>query len=218
MPLQLADPPASAYELIAQAISRLSTAGGPAERVTNVNDPSRLSAALQHMVYTLGSIDIARGRRLEKARPRAWRFLIQYEARTLAAIELACDARGQNLRFSSLDTGPFAQGTRDAVTLAEGLDSIQAGSYELRVLKAPSLYVMALWLKNLQDGDDIVLPIVPAGPGRQPASLGGAPLAQSPEDFMGGLRSSATTALRFDSRPAPGRSQDQAGRNERGGS
>jgi hypothetical protein len=191
--LQLATPPANTYELIARAISQLSTAGGSADRVTNVNDPSKLSAALQHKVYTLGRSDIVQGRNLDKARVLAWRFLIQYGTKILAATEFSCDAQGQNLRFASLDTGPFAQGTREAVRLAEGLASVKAGSYELRALRAPSVYAMALWLMNLQRGDDIIIPILPAGPGPQPASEGGGPLPQSPRDFLDRLRSTAST-------------------------
>jgi hypothetical protein len=201
MTLQLVTPPAGAYDLIAQAISRLSTVGGSADRVTNVSDPSKLSAALPHNVYLLRSTDIVQRRNLDRARLAAWRFLIQYANSTLAAIEFSCDSQGQNLRFASLDTGPFAQATRDAVKLAEGLTSVQAGSYELRVLKAPSVYVMALWLKSLQGGDDIVIPIALAGPGPQPASGGGTALPQSPADFLGALQPTATTALGFDSRP-----------------
>jgi hypothetical protein len=204
MPLQLASPPANAYQLIAQAISRLSTVGGSVERVTSVNDPSKLSAALPHMVYVMRNDAIAQGQNVDNARLVAWRFLIQYGTQTLGAIEFSCDSRGQNLRFASLDTGPFAQGTRDAVTIAEGLSSVRAGSYELRALKAPSVYAMALWLKNLQGRDDIVIPITPAGPGPQAASKGGAPLPQDPREFLGGIQADAAAAQQFDSMPSSG--------------
>src|SRR5690349_5162406 len=110
MPIQLASPPGNAYQLIAQAVSRLSTVGGSAERVTSVNDPSKLGAALPHMVYVMRNDAIAQGRNVGDASLVAWRFLIQYGTQTLGAIELSCDSRGQNLRFASLDTGPFAQG------------------------------------------------------------------------------------------------------------
>jgi len=209
MGLQLPAPPADGYDVLRQAITRLSTAGGAAAQATNVSDPSKLQAALPHEVYTLGSTDITQGRHLSRARLTSWRFLLQYGSKTIAAIELACDARGGKLRFASIDSGPLAQGTRDAVSHAEALNSVQAGSYELRVLKAPSVYVMALWLKNLEMGDDIVIPIstpAPAGAAhpslvRRLESAGGAPLAQSPTDFIQGLRSAAVTSLRFDSRP-----------------
>lgn len=198
MPLQLASPPPNAYDLLAEAVSRLSLAEGAADQVTKVRDPSRLNSALPHQVYTLGSRDIAEGRNLTRAQLVAWRFLIQYGSKTIAAVELACDVRGGNLRFSSLDTGPFAPGTRDLVTQVEGFDAVKRGQFELRALKAPSVYVMAVWLKSLDGQEDIVIPVNPAhagGPG--PASLGGAPLPRSPQDFFQELRSPAQTALRF---------------------
>jgi len=195
MTLQLATPPEQVYGMIADALSRLSLASGAADRVTRVADPSRLAAALPHRVYTLRSTDIVRLRNLDVAHLVAWRFLIEYGGRTLAAIEFSCNVLGGDLRFASLDTGPFAQGTADAVRLVEQVERVEAGSYELRVLKAPSVYTMALWLHNLDAGDDIVLPIMPAGSGPLPAT-GGSPLAQSPSQFLGDLRSAAETTLR----------------------
>jgi hypothetical protein len=205
MALQLPSPPPNTYDLIRQAISGLSVAGGVADQVTKVADPSRLNAALPHKVYTLGSADIARGRNLDYAQLVAWRFLIQYGLITLADLEFLCDAQGGNLRFSSLNTGPFAQGTRDVVARAEALDPVRQGSYELRALRAPSVYVMAVWLKDLSGQNDIVLPIAP-GP---TALTGGAP--RSSNDFLQGLRSAATTSLGFDSTPQPGGGQGPPG-------
>jgi hypothetical protein len=205
MPLQLASPPSNAYDLIAQAISRLSVAEGASDRVTKVEDPSLLNAALPHQVYTLGSREIAQGRDLDSARLVGWRFLIDYGARTIAAVDLSCDAQGGNLRFASLETGPFAQGTRDVVAQAEQSDPVRTGSYELRVLRAPSVYTMAVWLKNQAGGDDIVIPI---NPGQTtaggPASGGGAPSPQGPDDVLAAMRDAANTSLRFDSTPRPG--------------
>jgi hypothetical protein len=205
MPLQLASPPPNANDLIAQAISRLSLAEGASDRVTKVEDPSQLSSALPHQVYTLGSRQIAQGRNFDSAWLVAWRFLINYGSRAIAAVELACDAQGGNLRFASLDTGPFAQGTRDIVAQAEQSDPVRTGSYELRVLKAPSVYTMAVWLKNLVGGDDIVIPI---NPGQTtaggPASGGGGSSPQGPGDLLAAMRHAANTSLRFDSTPQPG--------------
>jgi hypothetical protein len=202
MPLQLPSPPPNAYTLLTLAISQLSVAGGPATQAIKFTDPTKLNSALPHKVYMLGSSEIAQGRNLNQALLVAWRFLIQYGSRTVGAVELSCNAVGANLRFASFDVGPFAQGTRNIVSQAETLDSVRRGSYELRLLKAPSVYVMAVWLKNLGSGDDIVLPIPqtlpPAG-----STLGSGllPLPSSPRDFVKSLQPSARTALGFDSRP-----------------
>ena len=214
MPLQLPDVPANAYAIITAAISRLSLAEGGASTVTKVADPSKLNVALPHKVFTLGSDDIARGRNLSRAQLVAWRFLIQDGSRTIAAIELACDVAGGNVRFASVDTGPFAQETRNVVQHAERLDAVKQGSYELRVLKAPSVYAMAAWLKNLTGPDDIVIPIDPDHPvavnsaANAPAIAGGASQlaagaspAQGAAGFLAGLQPTAKTALGFDSTP-----------------
>jgi hypothetical protein len=206
MPLHLPSSPSNARDLIAQAISRLSMAGGAADAVAAVEDPSRLNAALQHQVYTLGATDIAQGRNLSQARLVAWRFLIQYGQKTIAAVEFSCNSQGGNLRFSSLDTGLFAQATRDAAAQAEALDVVKNGEYEFRVLRVPSVYVMAVWLKNLQGRDDVVIPIDPA---RKtvggPATGGGIPLPQSSTDFVKAMRDPAKSSLAFFNAPDPGR-------------
>jgi len=106
------------------------------------------------------------------------------------------------LRFAGLDTGPFALGTRNLVAQAETFDAVKKGSYELRVLKMPSVYTMAVWLKNLGAGDDIVLPI-PSVSTAAGAPTGGS-LPQSPTDFIKGLQSPARSSLGFDSRPEAG--------------
>jgi hypothetical protein len=158
---------------------------------------------------------IAQRQNVNSARLVAWRFLIQYGTRTLGAIELSCDSRGQNLRFASFDTGPFAQGTRDAVAIAENIPSVSAGSYELRLLKAPSVYAAALWLKNFLGKDDIVIPITPTGPG-QPASLGGGPSPQGPREFLDGIQVAAAAAQQFDSAPGSESSGGAGSRSPRG--
>ena len=37
-----------------------------------------------------------------------------------------------------------------------------AGNYEVRMLRVPALYVVALWLKDLDGDDDLIVPLVPA--------------------------------------------------------
>jgi len=59
---------------------------------------------------------------------------------------------------------------------------------------------MALWLRNQEGGEDIVVPLNPGGPNRPPATIGGA-VPQSPRELLGELRGPADVALGFDSRP-----------------
>jgi len=196
-----------------------------ADQVTKVSDPGRLSAVAQHRVYLLSAADIAAERNLDQARLVSWRFLIQYGSKILGAVELSCDSRGGNLRFASLDVGPFAGGTYKVVARAEQRPDVSRGNYELRLLKAPSVYAVAVWLKNLTGGEDIVLPVPDSSAAAaQLATLGGAP--QTGPGFVQGLKSVAVQALRFDSRPSAsslgqgptgGRSAGSAGQGPAGG-
>jgi hypothetical protein len=200
VPLQLSTPPSNFYEIVAQALSRVSATGGSADSVTNVSDPSKLNAALPHKVYALGNSDILRGSNLNKAQLVEWRVLIQYGPNTVAAMELTCNPQGDSVRFASLNMGPFAQRTRQLIESVETFEPVKRGLFEPRMLKAPSVYTVALWLKDLQGSADIVIPMGTP----QDARAGGGAMPQTTTDFVGGLRGSAETAQRFDGRPQPG--------------
>jgi hypothetical protein len=199
MPIQLETPPPGFYDLVRQTLSRLSGSGGAADTITNVPDPTKLNSALPHRVFLLGADDIVKGRNLDQARFSGWRLLLQYGSRTTGAIEFTADPKGRNLRFSSLDAGPFALGTRQMVAGAEASDAVKQGSYQLRVVKAPSVYVMAVWLKDLVGKNDIVHPLADSSEAGVPRIGGGLPLSAT--DFMKELRAPATVALGADTRP-----------------
>jgi hypothetical protein len=204
--LQLASPPSGAFELLAKALSDISTAPGAPEVLVGVGDPSLLRAALPHPVYTLSGTQITQGRNVRAGRLVAWRFLIQHGSRLLGAAELSCDPLGRNLRFASFDTGPFAKATRAAVAQAERRDDVVSHPYELRLLRAPSVYAMAVWLEDLDGTDDILIPLEAEGR-RERASrttLGGAAPPRSAGEFLSALRPEARTALEFHRRPTSG--------------
>ncbi|MFI5454898.1 MAG: hypothetical protein ACHRXM_05550 [Isosphaerales bacterium] len=210
MALQIDQPPTGAYAILADSVRRMAALGGAAAQSVNVADPARLNAALPHKVFVLDNDDIVKGHDLDSARLVSWRFLILDGQTPVAAVELSCDAQGQNLKFASINVGPFVAATRTAVLHAENLLQVKNGDYELRALKAPSVYVMALWLKDLRGTNDLVLPIGPANqavaPSPQIAStLGYAATVQAPHqssaDFLNALKPSANAARSFDSAP-----------------
>jgi len=57
--------------------------------------------------------------------------------------------------------------TAKAIEAAEHLPEVEAGNYELAVLRVPALYVIALWLKGTgaKPPDDIFIPLEPAPTG-----------------------------------------------------
>jgi hypothetical protein len=112
-----------------------------------------------HPVYELGLDDLAEGKGLEAARLVAWRYLLIDNNQVRQAAEITEDPRSGGSQFNALTSG-FAAGAEQAFGLAERLPEVQKTAYEVRSLRVPALYVMALWLRDSHGGEDrfIVLP------------------------------------------------------------
>lgn len=124
--------------------------------------PSVTSAMRPIPVYEWGLDSLAAGKGLETARLVAWRYLLVANNRVHHAAEIYPDAQGSgNTRFGALTTG-FVGGEEDALQVVDRMPEAQQGNYELRAVRVPALYVMALWLKDLLGERDrfVVMPPV----------------------------------------------------------
>jgi hypothetical protein len=168
MPLQFPSPPADAWTALVEglratgAAQRLDPRGGAALAVQPNTD-----AMKPRPVYELGLDDLATGKGLEAARPVAWRYLLVGNNQLRQAAEVIPDPHGGGSRFGALTTG-FVSGEDHALRLLEQLPDLQRTNYELRALRVPALYVMALWLKDLQGDQDRFIVLPPAFPPVQP--------------------------------------------------
>jgi hypothetical protein len=67
--------------------------------------------------------------------------------------------------FTNRQEGWLAKRTRETMDLAAKLPEVNAGSYEMRMLRIPSVYnTDAIWLKNKANGGDLVIPIASRSP------------------------------------------------------
>jgi hypothetical protein len=80
-----------------------------------------------------------------------------------AEIDIDADCRS---RMNSLGTGGLGLDTRQALSLLEAKDEVKAGRYETRMIYAnlnyaalPPLPLVAVWLKSLQKGEDLIYPL-----------------------------------------------------------
>jgi hypothetical protein len=157
-----------------------------------------------HPVYNIGLDEVLKGRQanLSAAQQTGWRYLVSQGGNTLAATEVDQPrSRGEAL-FSNISEGGFAMGTSAAIVAAKQFDELKQGAYELRVLRIPALYVMALWLHST--GQDLLIPISsgPAVGGTQsPGTPEGVVVNQKydPGDFFQRLQSQAEVLARFES-------------------
>ena len=182
MPLRAAQPPETAEIVAATSVARLASApeaafGAPESAASDV------ALAMPHPIYTLGLSDLLDRRPLDdlgESDITGWRYLVQDHARTVAGVELAVDPETAGVRFSQLQSGPVAESTDATIRAAQERDDVRQQSFEVRLLRVPALYTMALWLNDgdAQQNRDLIIPLAPA-----PSWLE-ANRAYSAEEFM----------------------------------
>jgi hypothetical protein len=198
MPLRDATPPPDAAPLVSAGLADIEGARRP--QVQGVAAAAAEPAPAQvlsdpHPVHTLGLDDLTAGRGLADAPLVAWRYMVSAGGKPAAAAEVTVDRAGRPVAFDHVNRGPFVAATARARKAAAKLPSVRDANVEVRVLRIPALYVMALWLKHLDGGEDTVIPLDPA-----PDFLE-AKRAYTEDEFLQALAAPARARLAFDNRP-----------------
>jgi hypothetical protein len=160
--LRPADLSAAALETIRDGVARLARRPEYRSRAIGAADPETLDVAAPHDVYTLGLDALASGAGLEAAEPVGQRVLLMRAEEAVATAELADPSAGEGL---STTEGPFTESTAATIAAVESWPQVAEGDYELRLLRVPAVYLMALWLKDRSGGDDLLVPLDPAPAG-----------------------------------------------------
>ena len=122
-----------------------------------------LSHSEPHPVFYVPLDALAAGKLLDAATQTSWRYLLVQDDAAIAEAELSSGRRGAKgagakpLEFLGLTQGPFTAATIEALAAAEQLPQVAAADYELRLLKVPAVYLVALWLHGAKD--DILVPM-----------------------------------------------------------
>ena len=112
-----------------------------------------------HKVYTILPEDIENGDDLANAKQVGWRVFHLDDHETV--IEGYCNENDESHEFGGFNQGPFVQGTRDVISLAEKLEETANDDFEVAMIRLPWIYVMALWLKHADPFNDIIIPFGP---------------------------------------------------------
>jgi hypothetical protein len=154
----------SALRTIQDGLDRLASRPEYGDRLLAQADTARLAVSLPHDVYTLGLEAIAEGRGLDAAEPVGRRCLVMEDERPVAAAELR-DQGAEGEGELTTTEGPFTEATARTVQEVEGWPEVAEGEYDLRLLRVPALYLMALWLKDRDGSADLLVPLDPAPSG-----------------------------------------------------
>ena len=119
--------------------------------------PGNIRLSEAYRGYSLSLEDLTQGKGLKDAKVGDWRYLVFADGVTIADAQLA-DVGG-HVEFASLNHGPVAAATVDALKLAEQSPQLQGKTVELRVLFISALHVVAIWLHA--DSEDVLIPIEP---------------------------------------------------------
>lgn len=161
MPITFAAPPNDCLPALQQGLQTLRHAQSldPSGGVAALAVPAAGQAMRPHPVYELGLDDLAAGKGLASARQVAWRYLLVSNNQVNQAAEVVPAGGGNPSAFGMLTTG-YVAGAEQAFALADQLPDVQQRPYEIRALRVPALYFMALWLKDSQGRADhfVVLP------------------------------------------------------------
>ncbi len=189
MPIVTPELPPAAVDAVRRAVAATGRFPRRARGELSLTTPHRIFSA------PLGQL-AAGGRIADLAEPVGWRALLEEDQRVVAAIELpGRDTPGAG---AVVNRGAFVDSTVKALHDAERHERAGAERLELRLLRLDALYLLALWLHPVGDGDDLYVPLAPAPP---PLRAGDAYDSQSFEAQVSELARS--TAAAYDSAERP---------------
>jgi len=196
MALTILTPPPPSLAALAPMLAPTSTPHiNPLRALSADATPNQVTLPMP--VYVLGLDSLVARRNLGDAELIGWRYIIDKGVGTKVAAEVAYDPSTKMHAFSSLNEGSFVDDTPIRVAAARAAPGVAQGDYELRLLRIPALYVVALWLKDRHGNADLVVPLAPCP---TPLTAGHAYSVTEVETL---LAQPAASRLQFDDRPKP---------------
>lgn len=164
MPLNLPAPPSGVPDQVMSKLHAFADGGHFTTPALRGARKDQLALSTPHQVFTMGLDDITSGGGLDRARPVGWRFLIEEGGRPIASAETTLAPDGTH-EVSQTTEGQFVAATDNAVKAVRNLPQLEAAGFELRLLRIPALYVMALWLHA--PATDLLVPMTPSPIGKE---------------------------------------------------
>jgi hypothetical protein len=159
MPLHLPDPPAGVPDKVRSKLHAFADGAKFSTKALRGARKDQLDVSTPHQVFTMGLNDITAGGGLDRAQPVGWRYLVEDGGQLIASAETTLAPDGTQ-EVSQFTEGPFVAETDKAVKAVRKLPQLEAAGFELRLLRIPALYVMALWLHA--QATDLLVPLAPS--------------------------------------------------------
>jgi hypothetical protein len=163
MPLHLPDPPAGVPDKVKSKLHAFAEGSKFTTQALRGAHKDRLDLSTPHEVFTMGLDDVTSGAGLGRAQPVGWRYLVVEGGQLIASAETTLAPDGTQ-DVSQFNEGPFVAETDKAVKAIRKLPQLEAAGFELRLLRIPALYMMALWLHA--PATDLLVPLAPSPIGK----------------------------------------------------
>ncbi|PXX55643.1 hypothetical protein DFR70_121112 [Nocardia tenerifensis] len=164
MPLHLPEPPTDVSEKVKGKLHAFADGAKFSTKALRGARKERLDLSTPHQIFTMGLDDIVAGAGLTAAQPVGWRYLVVDGSETLASAETTLAPDGSQ-EMSQFTEGPFVLATDQTLKTVQKLPQLSAAGFELRLLRIPALYVMALWLHAPMA--DLLVPLAPSPIGKE---------------------------------------------------
>ncbi|MGJ6969436.1 hypothetical protein ACSDR0_46880 [Streptosporangium sp. G11] len=163
MPLNTPEPPGRIRDETRSQLGQIARASGDGPKLLGEIAPDDVEVSTPHRVYALLVRDIEAGGGLEAAQPVGWRFLLESGGNVLAGAEVS--ETPERTFPPTFYRGSSVGATATAVKAARALPQLQLAKFDLRLLRIPELYQMALWLHA--PNTDLLIPLAPSPIGRE---------------------------------------------------
>lgn len=164
MPLHLPNPPSDVPDKVKGKLQAFADEAKFSTKALRGARKDQLDLSTPHQIFTMGLDDIAAGAGLDAAQPVGWRYLVVEGTQTIASAETTLAPDGTQ-EMSQFTEGPFVLSTDKTVKAVRKLPQLEAAGFELRLLRIPALYVMALWLHS--PAADLLVPLEPSPIGKE---------------------------------------------------
>jgi hypothetical protein len=109
-------------------------------------------------VYFLGLDDLEQADdTLSATSPRVWRHLLMHQGSAIAEADVRTD--GTQARVVAVHQGPRGPGTARALITAQASALVKDADFEFRMLEAPGIRLVAVWLHSSRD--DLLIAVEP---------------------------------------------------------
>lgn len=115
---------------------------------------------IPHKIYNLNRDQILAKKGLAAAQLVGWRYIVKDDANQFHVAEVSTNDASEKHSFNSFNEGAHLNGFLAQFNNFSHNEALTGSDYELNVLRIPSCYVMAIWLKE-KAGKDLFIALEP---------------------------------------------------------